>query len=171
MSEVTLEGTQSGLGRAPTFCVIIGIKLLKAMFLTVLAYSAYKLSDNNLPTEYHKFLIWIQHFKFIPLNPENKFWVDLAGKVEALTEAQVLRVALGTFIYSLFAWVEGIGLIFRVSWAGWLAIGESAFFIPIEILDLIHGFSTTIFVILILNIVIVAYLYQNRQRLFHHNHS
>jgi len=37
-----------------------------------------------------------------------------------------------TLVYSLFSLVEGIGLI-SVSWAGWLAIGESAFFIPIEI--------------------------------------
>ncbi len=35
-------------------------------------------------------------------------------------------------IYSLFAAVEGVGLIFRFPWAGWLSIGESAFFIPIK---------------------------------------
>ena len=40
--------------------------------------------------------------------------------------------------YSLFSLVEGIGLIFRVSWAGWMAIGESVFFIPIEVYDLLH---------------------------------
>ena len=66
--------------------------------------------------------------------------------------------------------VEGIGLMFRVSWAGWLAIGESAFFIPIEIYKLSgqEHFSLPVCVILLLNIVIVLYLYRNRQRLFHH---
>ena len=74
-------------------------------------------------------------------------------------------------VYSLFSLVEGIGLIFRVSWAGWMAIGESAFFIPIEIFDLIHRFPLTVFIILVLNIFIVVYLYGNHQRLFsHHRH-
>ena len=37
------------------------------------------------------------------------------------------------FFTACFSLVEGFGLIFRVPWAGWLAIGESAFFIPIEV--------------------------------------
>ncbi len=83
----------------------------------------------------------------------------------------MMRFAVGTFLYSLFALVEGIGLTFRVSWAGWLSIGESAFFIPIEIYELIHrGFSWTVFGILVFNVFIVWYLFENRQRLFHHHH-
>jgi uncharacterized membrane protein (DUF2068 family) len=77
--------------------------------------------------------------------------------------------------------VEGIGLIFRVKWAVWLAIGESAFFIPIELFEVVHhhelvqrgelvhpGFYWKIGVILSLNILIVWYLFQNRERLFRH---
>ena len=70
--------------------------------------------------------------------------------------------------YSLFSLVEGIGLIFRVSWAGWMAIGESVFFIPIEVYDLLHNFRWKVVGILALNILIVWYLFQNRHRLFKH---
>jgi uncharacterized membrane protein (DUF2068 family) len=79
--------------------------------------------------------------------------------------------------------VEGVGLIFRAPWAGWLAIGESAFFIPIEIFELVHhhelaqrgelvhpGFVWKISLILALNVLIVWYLFQNRKRLFRHHH-
>jgi uncharacterized membrane protein (DUF2068 family) len=59
---------------------------------------------------------------------------------------------------------------FRVSWAGWLAIGESAFFIPIEVFELVHHPSWTVAGILGLNIFIVWYLFANRQRLFRHHH-
>jgi len=76
-------------------------------------------------------------------------------------------VALGTLIYSLFSLVEGVGLMFRISWAGWLAIGESAFFIPIEVYELVHKFTQPVFFILIANIFIVWYLFQNRERLWH----
>ena len=149
--------------RAPTLYLIIAIKLFKGALFVTLAVVAYTLSDNDLPAEYQKWL------KFLHLNPEKVFWTQLAVQVGGLTEAGVLWVAMGTFIYSLFSLVEGVGLIFRAGWAGWLAIGESAFFIPIEVLEMIHHFSWVVVVIFALNVFIVCYIFWNRQRLFH-NH-
>ena len=150
--------------RAPTLYVIIVIKLVKGLTLLLLALGVYSLSDNNLPEEFKDLVQWL-HF-----DPERKFFVDLAYKIGQITPSKVLWVAAGTGLYSMFSLVEGIGLCFRVSWAGWLAIGESAFFIPIELNKLIHGFSTAILVILIVNIVIVWYLFDNRHVLFRHHH-
>ena len=168
-------GTETDLvkKRAPTLYVIITIKLLKGLLFVTLAIVAYTLSDNDLPAEYRNLL---QHLR---LNPEQKFWADLAVQVGQLTEAKVLWAAAGTLVYSLISLVEGVGLIFRVSWAGWMAIGESAFFIPIEIYDLVHrtvpdrprpGHTVTVLTILAFNILIVWYLFQNRRRLFRHHH-
>ncbi len=136
---------------APTLYAIIGFKLLKGLVFVGLALVMYCLSDNDLPAEYQDALHWLR------VNPERKFWTDLAVRVSNLSEAEVLRAAIGSLIYSLFSLVEGVGLIFRVSWAGWLAIGESAFFIPIEILDLVHGSTRPVLVtsILILNILML----------------
>jgi uncharacterized membrane protein (DUF2068 family) len=159
--------------RAPTLYAIIAIKLLKGLLFVTLAIVAYTLSDNNLPAEYQNVL---HHLR---LNPERKFWSDLAVQIGQLTEAKVLWTAAGTLVYSLFSLVEGVGLMFRVSWAGWMAIGESAFFIPIEIYELVHrtvpdrprpGHTVTVLVILGLNVLIVWYLFQNRHRLFRHHH-
>ncbi len=151
--------------RAPTLYVIIGIKLLKGTLFVTLAIIAYALSDNDLPAELHKVL------HVLRLNPERKFWAELAAKVGTLTQANVLWTAAGTLIYSMFSLVEGVGLMFRVPWAGWMAIGESAFFIPIEIYELVNrGFSWLVFVILGINIMIVWYLFENRARLFKHHH-
>lgn len=150
--------------RAPTLYVIIGIKLVKGALFVALAFVAYALSDNNLPTEYQRLLHYLR------LNPEKRFWTQLAIQVGQLTEARVVWVAVGTLVYSLFSLVEGVGLIFRVSWAGWLAIGESAFFIPIEVFELVHHPSWTVAGILGLNIFIVWYLFANRHRLFRHHH-
>jgi uncharacterized membrane protein (DUF2068 family) len=148
---------------APTLYAIIAMKLLKGLLFVSLALIAYTLSDNDLPFEYRRLL------HFLRLNPESKFFSDLAVQVGNLNESRVLAVAAGTFLYSLFSLVEGVGLIFRVGWAGWLAIGESSFFIPIEVYELIHRFSKTVVVILVLNVIIVWYLLKNRQRLFHHH--
>jgi uncharacterized membrane protein (DUF2068 family) len=158
--------------RAPTLYFIIATKLLKGLLFVALAIVAYTLSDNDLPAEYQNLL---HHMR---LNPERRFWADLARQVGQLTEAKVLWAAAGTLVYSMFSLVEGIGLMFRISWAGWLSIGESAFFIPIEIYELVHrgpepvrpGHTLLVLIILALNILILWYLFQNRHRLFRHHH-
>jgi uncharacterized membrane protein (DUF2068 family) len=168
-------GTETELikKRAPTLYAIIAIKLLKGLLFLALAIVAYTLSDNDLPLEYQHLLTHLR------VNPERRFWADLAVQIGQLSEAKVLWAAAGTLVYSLFAWVEGIGLMFRASWAGWLSIGESAFFIPIEIYELVHrthserprpGHTVMVLIILGLNVLIVWYLLQNRHRLYRHHH-
>src|SRR5207248_6354215 len=139
----------------------------KGAFFITLAFIAYSLSDNDLPHEYRRLL------HFLRVNPESKFFSDVAVQVGKLTENRVLHVAAGTLAYSLFSLVEGIGLIFRVSWSCWMAIVESAFFVPIEFYELVHRpkFSWSIFVLTLVNILIVWYLAKNRHRLFHHHHQ
>ena len=151
--------------RAPTLWAIIIFKLLKGSLFVALGIMAYTLSDNNLPVEFKKVM------DFLQVHPANKFFKHLAEQVGNLTEADLLWTALGTFLYSSFSLVEGVGMIFRQSWAGWLAIGESAFFVPIELYELSRPgrFSWPLFSILILNIFIVWYLFQNRHRLFKHH--
>jgi uncharacterized membrane protein (DUF2068 family) len=125
------------------------------------------LSDNNLPAEFH------QSLEFFHLDPEKKFFTMLANKIAQITPANVIWVARGTVLYALFSLVEGVGLMFRVPWAGWLTIGESAFFIPIEVYELMRAERQTewlsILIILAVNVVIVWYLFQNRHRLFRHH--
>jgi uncharacterized membrane protein (DUF2068 family) len=167
------ENTEILKRRAPTLYLIIAIKILKGLIFVGLAVTIYCLSDNDLPAEYRH---WLQVLRF---NPERKFWSDLAKQIAQISEANVLMAAAGTLIYSLFSLVEAIGLMLRISWAGWLAIGESAFFIPIEIYELAQrggkpghqGHPLMILTILAINIFILIYLYRNRRRLFrHHQH-
>jgi len=170
-------GTETDLLKkpAPTYFGIIIFKLVKGMLFLSLAIVLYTLSDNNLPQEYKDFLAQpaIQAvLHTLRVHPGNKFFTHLAEQVGQLTEAKVLWAAAGTCFYSLFSLVEGVGLIFRVSWAGWMAIGESAFFIPIEVYELTRPakFSWVVVGVLIINIIIVWYLFENRHRLFRHHH-
>ncbi len=151
--------------RAPTLYAIIVIKLGKGLLLLLLAAGVYTLHDNNLPEEFR------QGLQFFHLDPEKAFFTALAQKISGITPANVIWIARGTVLYSLFSLVEGTGLLFRISWAGWLAIGESAFFIPIEIYEMLYRYSHSMLVILALNILIVWYLFQNRGRLFRHHHG
>jgi uncharacterized membrane protein (DUF2068 family) len=157
--------------RAPTLYIIIAMKLCKGVLLLLLALGVYRMRDNNLPEQFRNGL------EFFHLDPEKAFFTELANKIAELSPANIVHLARGTVLYSLFSLVEGFGLLFRVRWAGWLAIGESAFFIPIEIFELMKHFSLThnthhtisLLVILGINVLIVWYLYANRERLFHHH--
>ena len=150
--------------RAPTLYLIIAIKLVKGVLLLLLGLGVYSLSDNNLPDEFRELL------RFLHLDPEKKFFAGLAEQIAAVSESKMMWLAGGTVFYSLFSLVEGVGLMFRVSWAGWLAIGESAFFVPIEVYELVRHPVLAVFIVLALNVFIVWYLFQNRHRLFRHHH-
>lgn len=146
--------------RAPTLYTIAVFKVGKGVLFTLLALGVYTLSDNNLSGLFRSFL------EAFHLDPERSFFVHLSKLLKGVTESNMVRVAAGTFVYSLVAWVEGIGLLLRLPWAGWLAIVEGAFFIPIEIYELSRVFRMGLAVIMVLNIGIVWYLYRNRHRLF-----
>ena len=163
--------------RAPTLYFIILVKLIKGTLAILLAFGVYRMAGQDIGGLFDRIV------RFIHLDPENRFLSYIGDNLDSIKPGNVRAVATGTFLYSLFSLVEGIGLIFRASWAGWLAIGESAFFIPIEIFELMHhhemikrgdipahsGFAWTVSIILALNILIVWYLFQNRERLFRQN--
>lgn len=158
------ERSEAKPQRAPTLYLIILTKLGKGLLLLLVAFGVYKLAGTDLQLQFLNML------KFVNIDPERKFWSSIGAWLESVNASNVRLFATGTILYSLFSLVEGTGLLFRVTWAGWLAIGESVFFIPIEIYELLQHFSTTIAIILLVNIGIVYYLYTNRQRLFRHHH-
>jgi len=150
--------------RALTLYFIIAIKLGKGLVLLLAALGVYSMADENLPQAFAHVL------DFVRADPERLFWTTLERKIALITPANVLWVATGTLLYSTITLVEGIGLIFRLRWAGYMVIAEAAFFVPIEVYKLLLAFSWTLAAILMINILIVWYLYANRQWLFRHHH-
>ena len=141
---------------------IIILKLGKCLLLFGITLGIYRLMGEDLGAEFERFLIWIR------LDPEHQFFADLGARLQLMTPSSVRWIASGTLLYGVLLLVESVGMMFRVFWAAWLAIGETAFFIPIEVYDLMRDFSFAVFVILVVNSAIVWYLVKNRNRLFHH---
>jgi uncharacterized membrane protein (DUF2068 family) len=169
-----MDNGQDFSKRAPTLYGIIIFKLVKGALFLALAIVLWCLSDNNLPEEWSRFLgqdSVQETLHLLKVHPANKFFTHVAEWIAQLTEANMLVAAAGTLFYSLFSLVEGIGLMFRVPWAGWMAIGESGFFIPIEVYELTRPGKASwfLFAVLVTNIFIVWYLVQNRHRLFRHH--
>jgi len=167
------EEQEAPLRRAPTLYVIIFFKLAKGLLAVFLATVLYFQPATQLPTEYEQLMgrpFVKQTFHYLRIHPENKFFTRLAIRIADVTDAGVQEAAIGALLWSLFPLTEGIGLLFRVRWAGWLAIVESAFFVPVEIYKLLEDFSWFMIWVTVINIGIVWYLYANRERLFHHHH-
>jgi uncharacterized membrane protein (DUF2068 family) len=160
--------------RAPTLYAIIFFKLIKGVLFFAFGVVLYFQASHDLPAEWDDLLKqpFVEHvFERLRIHPENKFFQHIAEQIDNVTEAQIHVWAVGTMLFSLFPLVEGIGLLYRWTWAGWLTIGESAFFVPIEMYELAKKFSPYMVLVMVINIIIVCYLYVNRDSLFHsHRH-
>ncbi len=166
--------------RAPTLYFIAAIKLIKGVALLLLALGVFSLANKDLSDVFDQFLRWVH------LDPERSFFQGIGDWLDTFTPANVRALATGTGLCGLFLIVLGLGLAFRAKWAIWLAIGESAFFIPIEIYELVRhrrldasGLPRPemfphpkigLAIVLAINVLIVWYLYTNRERLFRHHH-
>jgi len=164
---------------APTLYFIVAIKLIKGALLLLVALGIFALAGKDLQDLFERFV------RGLGFDPENRFFGNIGDWLDTVTPANMRVAASGTFLCGLFLIVLGSGLAFRARWAIWLAIGESAFFIPIEIFELIrrrlpdggapaHAMlahpKIGIAIVLAVNVLIVWYLFQNRQRLFRHHH-
>ena len=150
--------------RAPTLYFIIGFKLLKGTIALLLGLKIHRLSEDDLPEQFQKLL------QFLHINPERKFFTDLADRVADITQANLQWVVVGSMVYSCFMLLQATGLIFRLGWVVWLVIAESAFFVPFEVYELVINPSLLKFSVLAVNVMIVWYLFANRARLIRHHH-
>ena len=156
--------------RAPMLYLISAIKIFKGLVLLFAALGIFALAGKDLEELFNQFLRWMH------LDPENRFFSNIGDWLDTVTPANMRVLASGTFLCGLFLLVLGLGLAFRAKWAIWLAIGESAFFIPIEIFELVrrpespHYHPIGLFIVLAINVIIVWYLFENRERLFRHHH-
>ena len=162
---------------APTLYVIAGIKIGKGLLLLLVALGIFAMANQDLQNDFERLVRWFG------LDPERRFFANIGDWLDTVTVVNMKVVASGTLIYGLFLLASGTGLALRAAWAIWLAIGESAFFIPIEIYELVrrrtpetdvhHMFThpkTGLLLLLAANVFIVWYLYRNRERLFRHHH-
>lgn len=150
--------------RAPTLYFIVAIKLLKGTVALLLALGVHSLRDASLPDLFQKLL------EFLHLDPEKKFFADLADRVAEITPTNLHWVVIFSVAYGLFMLLQAGGLVFRVGWIVWLVIGESAFFVPVEVFEIVHRPSWLKVAVLMVNVFIVWYLFANRARIIRHHH-
>jgi uncharacterized membrane protein (DUF2068 family) len=165
---------------APTLYFIVVHHLIKGVLLLLAAVGLSALAGRDLGD------LWDQLLRWFHLDPAQRFFARIGDMLDQITPANLRFAQTGAFIYGLMLSVGAIGLGLRARWAVWLAIGESAFFIPIELYELVrqHNLPPSaphhhpvfphpelgLLVVLTINILIVIYLSKNRNRIFRHHH-
>ena len=77
---------------------------------------------------------------------------------ELVTPNQVLAIGLLALLIAILRYVEAVGIWNDKKWARWLVIATGFIYIPFEAYFLMMGFNWAITLILVINLLVVAYL-------------
>jgi uncharacterized membrane protein (DUF2068 family) len=91
-------------------------------------------------------------------DPHNRYLIWLLQKLSKVDEHKLREVSAGTFSYSAIFLAEGAGLAFGKRWAEWLTIATTASLMPVEVYEIFAHATWPRVVVLLVNIVVVAYL-------------
>jgi len=98
------------------------------------------------------------------INPDNRYLLLVLESLTGVSPKQLAAVGLGTIMYSGLLLTMAWGLHLRQAWAEWLTIAATAFFIPIEIYEVVRSPHLTYTLALVVNALIVWYLVRRRMR-------
>jgi uncharacterized membrane protein (DUF2068 family) len=174
--------TEAPAKRVPTLYFIVLHHVAKGtlLLLTALGIFALNRSGHPLGGVYDQLLHWLH------LDPTQKFFANIGDELNQITPANMRVAEMGSILYGLIIFGAGLGLAFRAHWAVWLAIGESAFGIPIELYelsrhlsprpslvpphpDMFHHPVLGLLAVLAVNVIVVIYLSVNRHKIFKHH--
>ena len=90
---------------------------------------------------------------------------DLVLRFVGISQSSLLALAVGSLLYGVIESAESIGLILKRRWAEYLVVLATAFFIPLEVVELARKPSLLKAATFVINVVVVVYLVR-RKRLF-----
>ena len=91
-------------------------------------------------------------------DPHNKYLIWLLEKLSNVDEHRLRQLSVGTFFYSALFLLEGTGLALARRWAECLTIITTASLMPVEMYEIYVHMTVPRIVVLLVNIVVVAYL-------------
>ena len=132
--------------------LIAAFKLFKGLVLFAVGVGAVKLLHKDLAFEFER---WADIFR---VDPNNHYFHHLLERFLSLDDRKLRELSVGTFFYSALLLTEGTGLLLGRRWAEFFTIIATSSFIPLEVYELTKRVSWARLVVLLLNIVVVAYL-------------
>jgi len=135
----------------------IGVfKLLKALLLIVVGVGVLKLVHHDVADVLSH---WISAAHF---DPGNKHFQRFLAKLWSVDDRKLKELGVGTFFYAGLFLTEGLGLLFRKTWAEYFTILVTGSFIPLEVRLMIAHFTGLRVLTLLANLATLAYLIAHR---------
>ena len=133
--------------------ILAAYKLFKALTLVVAGIGALRLLHHNDADTV------ITHLAAkLGLRPGGRY-LDLAlAKLANIPPQDFRDLGIGSFVYAALFLTEGIGLWLMKPWAEWFTAIITASLIPLEILEIHHEPTLPHVIVLLINVVVVAYL-------------
>jgi uncharacterized membrane protein (DUF2068 family) len=136
-------------------------KVLEGLLLLAAAFGVLKLLHHDLAAiVYH----WVN---VVRIDPGNHFIHLLLSRLANVDDQRLKELSVGTFIYAAIALIEGVGLAFRKRWAEYFTVLITVSFIPLEIWEIYRHTTPLKILLLILNVIVVAYLIAELRRSRH----
>lgn len=97
----------------------------------------------------------VERFHLNPAHHYPKIFLALADKI---TDRHLWLMAVGAASYAMMRFIEAFGLWRARAWAEWFGILSGCLYIPLEVYGLLNSFSLAKIIMLVVNLIIVAYL-------------
>ena len=97
----------------------------------------------------------VRHFHLNPAHHYPRIFLDAAARVNA---TQLWLLALSAFLYAVVRFIEAFGLWHGKLWAAWFGVLSGCIYIPVELIEVVHGLTWAKLTVLSVNVAIVAYL-------------
>lgn len=92
------------------------------------------------------------------LDPENRLVHEVIYRVAGIDHKQLIAIGAGTFFYAILHFIEGLGLVLRRLWAGYLTVVATGGLLPVELYELARKVTPIRAGILAVNLGILAYV-------------
>jgi uncharacterized membrane protein (DUF2068 family) len=153
MQETPNTGRTTGAAATPRgLRLIAAFKLFKGLVLFAVGIGAAKLLHKDMAFEFER---WADIFR---VDPNNFYIHRLLERFSILDNRQLKELSVGTFFYSALLLTEGTGLLLGKRWAEFFTIFATSSFVPLEVYELTKRVSSAKLIVLLLNLVVVAYL-------------
>jgi uncharacterized membrane protein (DUF2068 family) len=139
-------------------------KILEGLLLLAAAFGVLKLLHHDVAAVvYH----WVN---VVRIDPGNFFIHRLLERLADVDDRKLKELSVGTFIYSALALTQGVGLALAKRWAEYFTVIITISFIPLELLEIYRHATLLKIILLIVNLIVVAYLiFELRRSNPHHS--
>lgn len=133
--------------------LLVGIfKLSKAIFFTAVGAGALQLVNRNVDD------VLMRIIDTLRIDPERHLVGILLDQAGLLSDPQLRRAGMLSFLYAMVCVVEGTGLVLEKNWAEYFTVVLTAMGLPWEGYSLMEKFSPYKVVLILINLAVLLYL-------------